>query len=848
MGKSVSMLDLETIRKQKKAISFGNPSVRPHKALRQYLHQIMPPGAWEGNSCFIVAGGASLKGFDFSRLEGELVIAVNRAIEYVPNAKMMVAQDSRLWGWYESGDLGEQARKKFKDFKGVKVWVNTQEFPYPEDFYIVNVNKELTELNKDYSAGLPFCTNSGLNALLLAVCLGANPIYLLGFDGEGDNFHSGYPEPRNNDIYKDVFIPDFDHFAPQINYFAEVINLNPQSKIRCFETGVIENVPKKKIIVEGYAGLGDNFFQRPFIKELSKSKDVYLKTYHPQIYWDIPGIKFLKYEHEKFVSHKKNADRLDVWSPIPDKAETTGLPYYWNGFRLGMTIKEQYQEVMPVRNYDFSFPVKQEWVDRAKDIIASFDTGGKKICLVKFPSRRKEWSAIAREPKPEYLQMLIDRYKDEYFFISLADLRGGNEEFYVAPRNIDKEFHYGELTVEDIFGLIKISDMVICGSCFLFPAGVAVGTKTFVIGGGTQDPSWFVDEKEHADVLRIVKPMPFCRCNNPRHESCNKEIPEERITGEFENFKAGKKKVLNLLLCRLSPRYLKLFYDKELLEKYNISALESVNNMEHYDDAPFKVFYFEREDCKKLLISLNPDIVIISQKLFPVSDKIASLCKELGIQVLWTEAFFDGRLKFDYWGLDYTPTNEIRGFIDSIPLSDEPIRLPFQTRESQPDMISRDDLFAKYGLNPEDKHIVILGQTIFDMSLKHSKNPEANTYRDYIDLILNNNPDVKFLFKPHPHYFGVYKDRYDSDMGFLKQYSNLIVINENIKSLFQIFDRFSAFSSTTIFEGLIQDKKFATMGYHYCAEDSLVLQIRKNSDALNLYDKLGNFEINQSIK
>jgi len=49
------------------------------------LHTIMPTGIWKGRRCFIVGGGTSLKGFDFSQLRGELVIAVNRAMEYVPD-------------------------------------------------------------------------------------------------------------------------------------------------------------------------------------------------------------------------------------------------------------------------------------------------------------------------------------------------------------------------------------------------------------------------------------------------------------------------------------------------------------------------------------------------------------------------------------------------------------------------------------------------------------------------------------------------------------------------------------------------------------------------------------------
>ena len=61
------------------------------------ITEIFQSGQWKGQRCFIVGGGESLKGFDFSFLHGEKVIAVNRAYEDVPDADIWYAMDIRMY-------------------------------------------------------------------------------------------------------------------------------------------------------------------------------------------------------------------------------------------------------------------------------------------------------------------------------------------------------------------------------------------------------------------------------------------------------------------------------------------------------------------------------------------------------------------------------------------------------------------------------------------------------------------------------------------------------------------------------------------------------------------------------
>lgn len=271
MGKAISMSDLDIQKKvfdvpQKPSHSVTMQQVPERSILQQYidnlydidghlktsrrLYEHILAGAWKGKRCFIIGGGTSLKGFDFSQLKGELVITVNRAFEFVPNSAINLCQDARVFGYYENREFpeGDEARKRFYDYKGYKTWLNVQAFPFPEDIYQLDICHPSDFDYKNFAGGIPPYNNSGLNALCLAVCLGANPIYLLGFDcvgvdGRTANFHTGYIDSNKDEVYQD-FIRDFNHVAGEIKAITKVINFNPNSGIRCFDFGDFNEIKK----------------------------------------------------------------------------------------------------------------------------------------------------------------------------------------------------------------------------------------------------------------------------------------------------------------------------------------------------------------------------------------------------------------------------------------------------------------------------------------------------------------------------------------------------------------------------------------------------------------------------
>jgi len=218
---------------------------------------ILEDDEWKGQRCFIIGGGPSLKGFDFSRLKGELVIGVNRAYEKI-DCTIMFSMDSRYYQWITRGELKGRARDKFINFKGYKIWLNASRYQFPKDIYQLGwVGGE--GFSWSLKNGLGGGSNSGFGALNLAVCLGANPIYLLGFDMKGNNgkqawWHEGYPMRQPNEVYA-KFIERFSRVAPELKQKKiKVINLNPNSALRCFEFGEFKDIKQivKPIVISYY--------------------------------------------------------------------------------------------------------------------------------------------------------------------------------------------------------------------------------------------------------------------------------------------------------------------------------------------------------------------------------------------------------------------------------------------------------------------------------------------------------------------------------------------------------------------------------------------------------------------
>ena len=225
------------------------------------FHYVMRDGAWKGHRAFMVGGGASLKDFDWGLLKGELTIGINRAVE-VFDPSIVFSMDLRMWSYYERGDLGEMATERFRAYKGNKVWSVTPNFILPEEAYYIPRPKRSIGYGLGTLKEMETANNSGYGGLQLALALGADPVYLLGLDMEGDSkgkqawWHNGYPAGQSGRVYLSM-IEHFNKFAKTIKGTGlNIVNLSPNSKLQCFRKQdpmeVLGKKVKRPIVVSFY--------------------------------------------------------------------------------------------------------------------------------------------------------------------------------------------------------------------------------------------------------------------------------------------------------------------------------------------------------------------------------------------------------------------------------------------------------------------------------------------------------------------------------------------------------------------------------------------------------------------
>ena len=200
----------------------------------------------KNNICFVVGGGPSLNGFDFSLLNGFDTIAVNKSVEYIPNPTYFVTTD---YSYFIKASLPiEKINQKvnksyfianmshsYMEYKNGYVVDTRRNFKYEDLYHYDGIIESYNKIGfssslVDFSHG----ENSGHCGIQLALLLGYKKIYLLGFDLNKDgltHFHQSYRQvdqdsfKKRVDNYADILLTSLAKYEGS----QEIINLSPDS-------------------------------------------------------------------------------------------------------------------------------------------------------------------------------------------------------------------------------------------------------------------------------------------------------------------------------------------------------------------------------------------------------------------------------------------------------------------------------------------------------------------------------------------------------------------------------------------------------------------------------------------
>lgn len=274
------------------------------------------------------------------------------------------------------------------------------------------------------------------------------------------------------------------------------------------------------IYIKGMHGLGDNIYQRGFIKEIKT--EVYLETPWPQIYQGLDHVKFIKPD-TKLRTQSKNLDKADstfTWLDAKPSDYETYRPrkkIHYGNPRRALGIYREMSECFGFRASGFDLPdFRSEfpWIQELGE-----------FALIRPVTERKEWFNKARNPKSEYIAQSAQILKDSGIkIISIADIKA-NEEWFVKPVSYsDIQYHKGELNVKELLALVQSAKYTIGGVGWIVPASLCYNNKAWIVlgGHGYYNSPEFIMFKQPNQVT-FAKPDNFCRCRDMKHD-CSKEI------------------------------------------------------------------------------------------------------------------------------------------------------------------------------------------------------------------------------------------------------------------------------------------------------------------------------------
>lgn len=239
--RSMNGVDETWLKIQLQAVIDGRPSLLgPYEGV---------DGAWRGEPAFVVGGSYNLRaafaaGFRFSMLKGFHTIGVNHVVEDYHDFEWFLFQDARF--------LTKTKYDLMKRFRG-RIFGHLRTRLKPSDRVTIFYTQD-DGPSENVVQGLYTFLASGITAVSLALCSGADPVYLMGVDTGGlrdDHSPAHYKDDYPGEILRAAHwgkylktIPErMLRYAPYAERFR---NVDPMGAITVFKKIGVTEIPELK--------------------------------------------------------------------------------------------------------------------------------------------------------------------------------------------------------------------------------------------------------------------------------------------------------------------------------------------------------------------------------------------------------------------------------------------------------------------------------------------------------------------------------------------------------------------------------------------------------------------------
>lgn len=280
----------------------------------------------------------------------------------------------------------------------------------------------------------------------------------------------------------------------------------------------------RPLLIQGMKGLGDNIFQRPFVRAAcAGGRPVYLETPWPELYADLPVRPVVTGTTLRTQRRNEQRQAASTWSSPPARADVVRVGYGHTQLRNG-SITRAMGKVLPLGRTPFAFDLP----DMGPSPVKAAETRGRPIAVIRPVTVRSEWRNEARNPRPEYLRDVARWLMPTHHVVCVADLAAGAEWLDGELPDHHVGFLKGELDVRQLLALVAAADLVVGGVGWIVPAAIALKRPAFVVlggQGGHNAPEKITDPRMDLSRIGWARPRNFCRCENMRHR-CLKLIPD----------------------------------------------------------------------------------------------------------------------------------------------------------------------------------------------------------------------------------------------------------------------------------------------------------------------------------
>lgn len=364
--------------------------------------------------------------------------------------------------------------------------------------------------------------NSGAAAIALAAHAGARKIVLLGYDCQKTydkaHWHNDHPRGLGNASSIDTWPAIFDRIATDCGH-VRIVNCSRETALNAFGRGdllqELAEKPRRHVIrVDGMCGLGDNIYQRAFVRHLDA--EVYVDTPWPELYADLAHVHCIRAE-TKLRTQVKNITATDhEWSVAPRRAQVMRVGYGNSEFVRGSII-DAMARCFGIGRPTFDLP----------DFGPSPIKSDRPVAIIRPVTARKEWLNTARNPLPDYVNQAADELRRRGFYVvSVADLKDGEEWLVGDAPSADLVLHKGELNITQLLAAIQHAAVVVGGVGWIVPACIAASTSLYCILGGNlahNAPKKITNPSMDLSKVGWAWPDKPCRCSVKQHD-CNKVI------------------------------------------------------------------------------------------------------------------------------------------------------------------------------------------------------------------------------------------------------------------------------------------------------------------------------------